>query len=145
VFLEGLEVIFIIIAIGLSGQRDVPNAMAWAATGAILGAALAVGAGLILFKPLSRVPENTLKYTVGLLLTTLGTYWTVEGVGFLVHGESLEWPGGRWAVLAILATWLLMSRVAVLGLRQLPGARRAMAAGALGAPAPASPGATAAD
>ncbi|HET7770601.1 MAG TPA: FTR1 family protein [Chloroflexota bacterium] len=127
VFLEGLEVIFIIIAIGVSGQRDVPNAMVWAATGAAIGAAIAVGAGLVLFKPLSRVPENTLKYTVGLLLATLGTYWTVEGAGFLVHGESLEWPGGSLAIGALLATWLVVSRAAVLGLRQLPGARKAMA------------------
>ena len=126
VFLEGLEVIFIIIAIGVSGQRDVPNAMLWAATGAALGAVIAFGAGLILFKPLSRVPENTLKYTVGLLLATLGTYWTVEGAGFLVHGESLEWPGESWAIGVILAAWLIVSRVAVLGLRQLPGARRAI-------------------
>ena len=143
VFLEGLEVIFIVIAIGLSGQRDVPHAMAWAAGGALLGALLATGAGLLLFRPLSRVPENTLKYTVGLLLATLGTYWTVEGAGFLVTGESLAWPGGSWAAAALLATWLLVSRVAVLGLRQLPGARRALAVGALGASTPAAPGATA--
>jgi uncharacterized membrane protein len=143
VFLEGLEVIFIVIAIGLSGQRAVPHAMAWAAGGALLGALLAAGAGLLLFRPLSRVPENTLKYTVGLLLATLGTYWTVEGAGFLVGGESLAWPGGSWAVAAILATWLVVSRVAVLGLRRLPGARPATSGGAPGAMAPAAAGAPA--
>ena len=130
VFLEGLEVIFIIIAIGLSADKtEVPNAMTFAATGAILGAVLAMGAGVILFKPLSKVPENTLKYTVGLLLATLGTYWTVEGAGFLVDGHSLEWPGESWAIAALLAVWLLVSRVAVMALRQLPGARRAMNSG----------------
>ena len=139
VFLEGLEVIFIIIAIGVSGQRDVPNAMAWAASGAILGAVIAMGAGLILFKPLSRVPENTLKYTVGLLLATLGTYWTVEGAGFLVAGESLDWPGHSWAIGAILAAWLIVSRTAVLGLRQLPGAKRAMTPAGHGAASVATP------
>jgi uncharacterized membrane protein len=61
------------------------------------------------------VPENTLTYTVGLLLATLGTCWTVEGAGFLVSGESLEWPG----------------------------ARPALSGGALGAAAPAAPAAPA--
>jgi uncharacterized membrane protein len=128
VFLEGLEVIFIVIAIGLSAQRDVPNSMAYAAGGAVIGAAVALAAGAIVFKPLSRVPENTLKYTVGLLLATLGTYWAVEGSGYFADGESLNWPGGSWAVLGILLTWLVVSRLAVLCLRQLPGARRARAA-----------------
>lgn len=127
VFLEGLEVTFIIITIGLTAARDVPNSMAYAAGGAVLGALLAVGAGLIVLKPLSRVPENTLKYTVGLLLATLGTYWSVEGLGYFAGGESLDWPGRAWSVLGILATWLIVSRLAVLGLRQLPGARRALA------------------
>lgn len=125
VFLEGLEVTFIVITIGLSAQRDVPNSMVYATGGALLGAVMAVVAGFIVFKPLSRVPENTLKYTVGLLLATLGTYWSVEGLGYFAGGESLDWPGQAWAVLGILLVWLAVSRLAVLALRRLPGAGHA--------------------
>jgi uncharacterized membrane protein len=139
VFLEGLEVTFIIITIGLSAQRDIPNAMAYAVGGAVLGALLALIAGAIVFKPLSRVPENTLKYTVGLLLTTLGTYWAVEGLGYFSSGASLEWPGEALAVPLIFLTWLLVSRLAVRGLRRLPGAGQALSPAPAGRSAPATP------
>ena len=58
---------------------------------------LAIGA--VVHRPLSRVPENTIKYGVGILLTTFGTFWAVEGLGvFAAEGESLEWPGGELAL-----------------------------------------------
>ena len=64
------------------------------------------------------MPENTLKYVVGLLLATFGTFWSVEGLGvFREGGASLEWPGGEVALLVLLAGWLLLSRVLV---RTLP-------------------------
>ena len=75
------------------------------------------------------VPENTLKFAVGLLLSTFGLFWSVEGLGFFTAGqESLEWPGEDWAILGILVAWFVLSRLAVAGLRQLPGAKRATAA-----------------
>ena len=76
--------------------------------------------------PLSAVPENTLKYAVGLLLTTYGTFWAVEGMGLVHGGGSLDWPGGDLALLAILAGWFLLSRILVVA---LPRLRRAVPAG----------------
>ena len=113
VFLEGLEVVFIVITVGLNAG-NVPLAAA--------GAALAGGAvlvlGVLVHRPLSTVPENTLKYVVGMLLATFGTFWSVEGLGVFAPGrESLEWPGGDWALLALLACWLLVSQIAIRVLR----------------------------
>ena len=66
------------------------------------------------------MPENTLKYAVGLLLATYGTFWSVEGLGVFRHGgASLEWPGGDWALLALLAGWFLVSRALVAALPTL--------------------------
>jgi uncharacterized membrane protein len=109
VFLEGAEVVFIVITFGLNAH-DVPLAAgAAAAAGAVV---LAVG--VVAHRPLAMVPENTLKYAVGLLLTTFGTFWAAEGLGvFRDGGASLEWPGGSWALLAVLAGWFLLSRVLI--------------------------------
>src|SRR5438477_9939731 len=76
VFLEGLEVVFIVIAVGGTGH-ELP-----VATAGGLAAAVVVGvAGLAIRKPLARVPENTLKYAVGIILTSLGPFWAAEGMG----------------------------------------------------------------
>ena len=76
VLLEGLEVVFIVISFGVNSDS------VWAASaGAAAAAVLVVAAGLVAHRPLSRVPENSLKFTVGLLLTTFGTFWAVEGLG----------------------------------------------------------------
>ena len=73
-----------------------------------------VVAGVVAHRPLARVPENTLKYAVGLLLATYGTFWAVEGLGvFRSGGASLDWPGGDWALLVVLASWFLVSRALV--------------------------------
>jgi uncharacterized membrane protein len=107
VFLEGLEVVFIVIAFGASRT----NGVALAAAGA--GAALVVVAavGVLVHAPLSRVPENTLKFTVGLLLTTFGTFWAGEGAG-------ASWPGEDAALLALLGFFTLASVGAVRHLRR---------------------------
>ena len=68
---------------------------------------------------LSAVPENALKYAVGLMLATYGTFWAVEGLGVLHGGRSLSWPGGDLALLGVLAGWLLLSRVLVAVLPRL--------------------------
>ena len=97
VFLEGLEVAFIVLTFG-STQGNIPLAAAGAAA-----AILIVGiAGVAIHAPLSRVPENTMKFAVGVMLTTFGTFWSAEGAG-------VKWPGSDLAILGVLAFVLLIS------------------------------------
>lgn len=118
VFLEGVEVVFIVITFGLSAD-NMPAAIG----GAAVGGAIVLIAGIALHEPLTNIPENTLKYGVGLLLASFGTYWAVEGLGiFMDDRESLHWPGSDLAILALLAAWLLLSRILV---STLPGLRPA--------------------
>ena len=109
VFLEGLEIVFIVITFGVNGD-SIPLAV----LGAALGGTIVVGAGFALHRPLARVPENTIKFVVGLLLSTFGTFWSVEGLGWFAPGEaSLEWPGGEGALPVLLALWALLAWAAV--------------------------------
>jgi uncharacterized membrane protein len=109
VFLEGLEVIFIVITFGLNAH-SMPTAIA----GAAVGGAIVLVAGIVLHKPLARVPENTIKFAVGLLLSTFGTFWVVEGLGVFKSGsQSVEWPGGDAFILAVLAGWCALSWIAI--------------------------------
>lgn len=109
VFLEGVEVVFIVITFGLSADN-----VGLAAGGAAAAGVIVLIVGAIAHKPLAAVPENTVKYGVGLLLATFGTFWAVEGLGvFQPGGESMEWPGSDWALLPLLAGWLILSRVLV--------------------------------
>jgi Ca2+/H+ antiporter, TMEM165/GDT1 family len=127
VFLEGLEVVFIVITFGIAASKDNPNGMAVATAGALAAGVLVLIAGVIAHRPLSAVPENTMKFCVGLLLSTFGLFWSVEGLGFFTSTqESLEWPGEDWAILGILVAWIAISRLAVMGLRRLPAAQRAL-------------------
>jgi uncharacterized membrane protein len=107
VFLEGLEVAFIVITFGAARSHGV--AIAAAAAGAAF--VIVVAVGVVVRAPLSRVPENTLKFVVGLLLTTFGTFWSAEGAG-------ASWPGSDAALLAILAVLGLASVAAVRLLRR---------------------------
>jgi uncharacterized membrane protein len=101
VFLEGLEIVFIVITFGLNAD-SIPLAV----IGAAIGAAIVLAAGFALHKPLARVPENTIKFAVGLLLSTFGTFWAVEGLGwFAVDDASLRWPGGDLALPLLLGLW----------------------------------------
>jgi uncharacterized membrane protein len=109
VLLEGLEVVFIVITFGVNG-----GSIPLAALGAALGAMIVVAAGFALHRPLARVPENTIKFVVGLMLSTFGTFWSVEGLGWFAPGEaSLEWPGGEGALPVLLAVWALLAWGAV--------------------------------
>jgi uncharacterized membrane protein len=109
VFLEGLEIVFIVLTFGLNG-KSIPLAV----LGAALGGVIVLGAGLALHKPLARVPENTIKFAVGLLLSTFGTFWSIEGLGWFGPGDtSLGWPGGDAAIPVLLATWALLAWGAV--------------------------------
>ena len=114
VLLEGLEVVFIVLTFGVNAD-SVPLAAAGAAAAGVL----VLASGAILHRPLARVPENTLKFAVGLLLATFGTFWSVEGLGFVTQSqESLDWPGGDAAILGLLAAWSAASYAAVLMLRR---------------------------
>ncbi|MDX6424391.1 MAG: hypothetical protein QOI67_1862 [Gaiellaceae bacterium] len=99
VLLEGLEVVFIVLTLGVN-QGSIPLA----ATGAVVAAVVVGAAAVLVRRPLSRVPENALKFGVGVMLTAFGTFWAAEGAG-------AEWPGGDAALLglvAITAWWSLL-------------------------------------
>jgi uncharacterized membrane protein len=123
VFLEGVEVAFIVISFGAAQH----NGVATAAAAAAVALVIVLAAGVLVRAPLSRVPENTLKFVVGLLLSTFGTFWAAEGAG-------VSWPGEDAALLAILGLLLAASLTAVRllrherGLRALAPARKGGAA-----------------
>ena len=106
VFLEGLEVAFIVLTFGANAAADGTGSIQLAAVGAGIAVVLVTLAGAIVHKPLSRVPENTMKLVVGAMLSTFGIFWGSEGVGVL-------WPGQDAAILAILAFVLLTALVSV--------------------------------
>ncbi|MEU9794454.1 hypothetical protein AB0E27_28190 [Streptomyces sparsogenes] len=113
VFLEGMEVVFIVITFGMNAD-NVPGACA----GALAAVVVVLGIAFAVRRPLSMINENLLKYGVGLLLAAFGTYWAVEGAGIFRPGrQSLEWPGSDFAILALLGLWFLLSRVFVRALR----------------------------
>ncbi len=97
---------FIVLTFG-STQGSVPLA----AAGAGAAVVLVVAVGALVRAPLARVPENTLKYAVGVMLTTFGTFWATEGAG-------AHWPGGDASLPAVLAFVLLVSLALVGGLRR---------------------------
>ena len=116
VLLEGLEVAFIVVTFG-STQGNVP--LAAAAAGAAL--VIVVAAGVLVRAPLSRVPENTMKFTVGVMLTTFGIFWGAEGAGVV-------WPGGEFALLGVLGFVVLSSLALVYLLRRQHAALLALEA-----------------
>lgn len=108
VLLEGMEVAFIVISFG-SGAKSGDNWLP-AIIGASIAATLVILVGLIVHAPLARVPENTLKFAVGLMLVAFGSFWASEGVG-------VEWPGGDWSIIGLLAVYLLASYLLIRWLR----------------------------
>jgi uncharacterized membrane protein len=113
VMLEGIEVVFIVIALGAVGNALVP-----ASLGAITAGALVVLIGLMLHRPLARVPENTLKFAVGIMLSAFGTYWLGEGYG-------LSWPGADLAILGLVVGF---AATALFALQMIRHRRRGAAA-----------------
>jgi uncharacterized membrane protein len=105
-FLEGLEVVFIALTFG-SNQKNVPLA-AIAALAAVL---FVVAVGMSLRAPLARVPENNLKFVVGVMLTSFGLFWGGEGV-------HAHWPGGDTALLVIIPVVLFFSVGTVAAVRR---------------------------
>src|ERR1700704_5141108 len=106
VFLEGLEVAFIVITFG-STNKNIPLA----ALGAAVAIVLVGLVGVLARAPLARVPENTMKFAVGLMLTTFGIFWGAEGAG-------ANWPGQDAAILGVLAFVLVLSVTLVALLRR---------------------------
>lgn len=109
IVLEGLEVVFIVLATGSATGRLLP-----AAVGATLAGLVVLVLGLVIHQPLSKIPENQLKFGVGVLLTAFGIFWFGEGLGY-------HWPGGDLALIvfvpAILALSLVAVRLAGVGVR----------------------------
>jgi Ca2+/H+ antiporter, TMEM165/GDT1 family len=85
VLVEGIEVVFIVIATGAAGHLLIP-----AAIGAGVAGAVVLTAGILLRVPLTRVPENSLKLAVGVLLSAFGTFWIGEGAGYVWPGNDLS-------------------------------------------------------
>jgi uncharacterized membrane protein len=85
--------------------------------GAIAATLIVIVAGYFVHRPLARVPENTLKFTVGVMLLAFGVFWTAEGLGF-------EWPGGDLAIIGLGAVILAGALSAVAILRKPPDAAR---------------------
>jgi uncharacterized membrane protein len=106
VLLEGLEVAFIVVTFG-ANRGEVPLA----AAAAVLAVAAVVLGGLAARAPLARVPENAMKFAVGVLLTSFGVFWSAEGAG-------VAWPGGDVALAPLLSLILLGSLAMVRDLRR---------------------------
>jgi uncharacterized membrane protein len=100
--LEGIEVVFIVIAVGAAGK----DLLVPASIGALAALLLVVALGIALHRPVAMIPENTLKFIVGVLLSAFGTFWVGEGMG-------LAWPGADLAIFALNAGFLVVALMAV--------------------------------
>jgi uncharacterized membrane protein len=125
VLLEGLEVVFIVLTFG-SNSRDVGLAVIAAAA----AVAVVAAAGAAVRSPLSRVPENTMKFVVGIMLTGFGTFWGAEGAG-------ARWPGSDAALLVLIPAITVFALGLVAVMRRNPGAPGTRPAGS-GLPAAAA-------
>ena len=106
VMLEGTEVVFIVIALGAAGGLLLP-----ASLGAAAALAVVVLLGVALHAPLSRIPENALKFAVGCLLSGFGTFWVGEAIG-------VAWPAADWSMLALVAGFLVLALLLVAAKRR---------------------------
>jgi uncharacterized membrane protein len=108
VFLEGLEVAFIVVTFG-ANQRNLPTAVLGAAAAVLAVTAL----GFAVRAPLARVPENSMKFVVGTMLTAFGVFWSTEGAG-------AHWPGSDAALLALVPAVAALALGCVTLLRTVP-------------------------
>mgnify|MGYP001791538334 CR=1 FL=1 len=106
VFLEGLEVVFIVVAVGGLNRSDYLSPV----IGAVVSAIAVVAVGVIARQPLTQVPENTLKYVVGIMLTSFGTFFAGEGIG-------VQWPFSDLILIALVIGYGLASLLFVLYLK----------------------------
>jgi uncharacterized membrane protein len=111
VFLEGMEVVLIVLSLGSSSHRLGLAAIAAAAAVVVVG-----GVGAVIARQLSEVPENTLKMTVGVMLTSFGVFWVGEGAG-------VAWPGDDLSILWLVALFAVAAAAGIVSMRRLvPGA-----------------------
>jgi uncharacterized membrane protein len=110
--IEGIEVVFIVLAVGTAGA----GLMVPAALGAASALLLVMLLGLALHRPIARIPENSLKFAVGVMVCAFGTFWAGEGMG-------LAWPGGEWSLLALTACFCVAALIAVALCRRAPQVR----------------------
>ena len=108
VLLEGLEVVFIVVAVG-AGR----GLLVAASLGAFAAIVLVLTIGIIVRQPLSKAPENTLKFAVGVMMCGYGAFWTGEGLG-------VQWPGSDWALLGLAMIFLACGLALAAFLRRAP-------------------------
>jgi uncharacterized membrane protein len=96
--IEGIEVVFIVVAVGGSGA----GLLIPASFGAVIALLVVVILGLALHRPVAMIPENLLKTLVGILLCAFGSFWVGEGMGF-------AWPAGDWSLAGLNAAFLLLT------------------------------------
>lgn len=106
VLLEGLEVVFIVIAVSAAGGVLIP-----ATTGALAACLLVAVMGLAVHRPLARIPENKLKFAVGVILSAFGMFWTGEGLG-------IAWPGADFAIIGFALLFVSFGLAEVVLLRR---------------------------
>jgi uncharacterized membrane protein len=100
--IEGIEVVFIVVAVGATGR----GLLVPASLGAVAALLAVIALGLALHRPVAMIPENTLKFVVGVLLCAFGTFWVGEGIG-------LAWPGDDWSILALNLGFLAAALIGV--------------------------------
>ncbi|MFC5452453.1 COG4280 domain-containing protein [Paenibacillus aestuarii] len=105
-FLEGLEAIFIVLTLGSSSQTADTGLMQYTILGAVVAVIVVLAAGLILRKPLASVPENSMKFIVGVMLTSFGAFWVGEAIG-------VDWPQADLSIVYMTITLLLFSWLTV--------------------------------
>ncbi len=121
VLLEGLEVAFIVVTFGSSAGQLLP-----AAAGALVACLSVALIGVVVHRPLSRVPENGLKFVVGIMLITFGTFWAGEGIG-------IDWPTGDLTILMLVVAYASAGLVAIWLSRAMLETRRRRRGGAAAA------------
>ena len=110
--LEGAEVVFIVVAVAAGGA----GLLVPASLGAIAALLLVIALGIALHRPLANVPENLLKFAVGVLLSAFGTFWVGEGA-------KLPWPAGDWTIPGLVVGYLAVALVTVALCRRRTGER----------------------
>lgn len=108
VFLEGLEVVVIVLTMGSAAQAY-PSAI----VGSAIGLVLVVAAGVMLRAPLAKVPENVMKFVVGTMLTSFGSFWAGESLGVV-------WPGQDLSIVLLIVGYLAVSGLIVVSLKKRP-------------------------
>jgi Ca2+/H+ antiporter, TMEM165/GDT1 family len=106
VLLEGLEVVFVVIAVSAGHGLTIP-----ASIGALAACLIVAAVGFAVHRPLARVPENTLKFSVGVILSAFGIFWTGEGLG-------VSWPGADLAIVPFAGVFLIVALLMVALLRR---------------------------